>query len=175
LLVRTSGDPTAVVGALRAEILSLDPGIPLWDIATMNDRASQQRSQARFSTLLLLGFATLALVLSGIGIYGVISYSVAQRTHEMGVRLALGADRRDVLGLIIREGMAPALGGLVAGLLGALLLTRLMSGMLYEVSATDPTTYAVVAVFLSTVALLATYLPGRRVTRVDPVIALRNE
>ncbi|HJR64074.1 MAG TPA: ABC transporter permease [Gemmatimonadaceae bacterium] len=175
MLVRTSGDPTAVVGTLRAEIASLDPGIPLWDIATMNDRASQQRSQARFSTLLLLGFAGLALVLSGIGIFGVISYSVAQRTHEMGVRLALGAGRRDVLGLIIKEGMAPALGGLLAGLVGALLLTRLMTGMLYQVSATDPATYAVVAVFLSTVALLATYVPGRRVTRVDPVIALRND
>ncbi|HJU65619.1 MAG TPA: ABC transporter permease [Gemmatimonadaceae bacterium] len=175
LLVRTSGDPTAVVGALRAEVASLDAEIPLWEIATMSERAAEQRAQARFSTLLLLGFAALALILSGIGIFGVISYSVAQRTHEMGVRLALGADRRDVLGLIIREGMTPALGGLAIGLGAAMLLTRLMTGMLYEVSATDPITFAVVAVFLATVALLATYLPGRRVTRVDPVTALRNE
>ncbi len=127
------------------------------------------------STVLLGIFAAIALALAAIGIYGLISYTVAQRTGEIGVRLALGARPADVLLLMVRQGMAPALGGIVVGLVGAWAATRVIRSLLYDVSATDPITYLGVVLFLGAVALLAAYLPARRATRVDPMIALRSE
>ena len=132
-------------------------------------------AQPRVGVLLLSVFAAVALLLAAIGIYGVIAYGVAQRTREIGIRLALGASTADVRRLVVRQGMMPVLLGVAAGVVGALLLTRLMTGLLYGVSATDPLTYAAVAAFLAAVALVASWLPARRATRVQPTIALRQE
>ncbi len=135
----------------------------------------EANAQPRFEMLLLSIFATVALVLAAVGIYGVMSYSVSRRTHEIGVRMSLGANRKDVLLLVVRHGMMLALGGLAAGIAGALVLSRLMTKLLYGVHPTDPITFAGVAAVLSLVALIACYLPARRAMRVDPMVALRYE
>jgi predicted permease len=142
---------------------------------TMNEVIAGSLAQQRFSMILLDAFAVVALLLASLGLYGVISYLVGQRTHELGIRLALGAQRTDVLRLILKHGMKMALGGVVLGLVAALGLTRLLSKMLYGVSTTDPATFAVITVLLTTVALLACFIPARRATKVDPMVALRYE
>jgi putative ABC transport system permease protein len=175
LAARTSKDPTALIAAFRRQVQELDKEQPIADIATMEERRADSLLRARFNTLLLTIFAAVALTLAVVGVYGVMSYSVAERTREIGVRVALGAQRRDVLGLIVKRGMALALGGALIGLGGAIAVTRLMTGMLYEVSATDPLTLSAVEIALAAAALLACYLPARRAMKVDPIVALRVE
>jgi putative ABC transport system permease protein len=175
LAVRTSNDPATGAAAIRRQTQELDKEQPIADIATMEERRAESLLRARFNTLLLAIFAAVALALAVVGIYGVMSYSVEERTREIGIRVALGAQRRDVLGLVVKRGMALVLGGALIGLGGALALTRLMTGLLYEVSATDPFTFTAVAGVLAAAAALACYLPARRATKVDPMISLRCE
>jgi putative ABC transport system permease protein len=175
LVVRAQGDPAALAAAARREIQSIDPEQPVADVRTMRQLLAESVGRARFSAWLLGLFAVVALVLAGVGLYGVVSYAVAQRTHEIGLRVALGAQRRDILRLVLGDGMLLVAAGLCAGLLGALALTRLMSSLLYGVSATDPLTYAGIALLLAAVALLACLVPARRATKVDPMVALRYE
>jgi putative ABC transport system permease protein len=175
LAVRTAADPTALTDAIRRQAQELDREQPIANVATMDERRAESLLEARFNTLLMAIFAAVALTLAVIGIYGVMSYSVAERTREIGIRVALGAQRRDVLGLVVKRGMALVLGGALIGLGGAVALTRLIASMLYEVSATDPLTLAAVAGTLVAAALAACWLPARRATKVDPMEALRYE
>jgi putative ABC transport system permease protein len=175
IVVRTSGDPTSIAAAAGREIQAIDPDQPVSDVRTMKQLLANSVARARFNTLLLGLFAALALVLASVGIYGVMAYSVAQRTKEIGIRIALGAQARDVLRMIVGQGMMLTLAGVCLGLLGAFALTRLMSSLLYGVSTTDPLTFVGVSLLLSAVALFACYIPARRATRVDPMVALRYE
>jgi putative ABC transport system permease protein len=175
LAVRASSDPTALTATIRRQVQGLDNEQPIANIATMEERHADSLLRMRFNTLLLTIFAAVALTLAVVGIYGVMSYSVSERTREIGIRVALGAQRRDLLGLIVKRGMALVLGGALIGLGGAIAVTRLMTGLLYEVSATDPLTFSAVAGVLAAAALLACYLPARRASKVDPMIALRVE
>lgn len=175
LVVRTKNDPRALVGALQNEVSSLDKNVPLYRPKTLEQYLGVAVSQPRFNAFLLTLFAGLALLLTAIGLYGVMAYSVVQRTQEIGIRIALGARTGDVLKMVLRHGLILAAIGLVIGLGIAFALTRLMSAMLYGVTATDPLTFAIIALLLSGVALLACYLPARRATQVDPLIALRSE
>jgi predicted permease len=173
--VRTQGDAAALAALVRREVASIDPEQPVASLKTMRARLAESVAQRRFQMMLLGLFAALALALASVGIYGVMAYSVAQRTHEIGVRIALGAQRRDVLRLVIGQALMLTLAGVGAGLLGALIATRLLTTLLYGVSANDPATFASVALFLITIALVASYIPARRATKVDPMIALRYE
>jgi len=175
LAVRTTGEPSAMAAAVRDVVHSLKPEQPVANVATMDDVVAKSLSQARFSMMLLGIFAGLALVLSAVGIYGVMAYVVAKRTREMGIRLAMGAQTGDLLRLVMRQGGRLAGVGVALGIVAAFGMMRLMSSMLYGVSAEDPLTFAGVAIFLMAVALAACYLPARRATRVDPMIALRYE
>ncbi|HEX8722314.1 MAG TPA: ABC transporter permease [Pyrinomonadaceae bacterium] len=175
LVVRSRVEPLSLAEQVKRAVWSVDPEQPVWRVRTLERVLSQNVADRRFVLWLMACFAGLALGLTALGIYGVVSYAVAQRTHEIGVRMALGAQGRDVLRLVLRQGMAPALAGVALGLAGAFAATRLMAGLLYGVSPTDPATYAAVAVLLAAVALLACYLPARRATKVDPLIALRYE
>ena len=175
LVVRTSSDPMALAGAVRNEILAVDKEQPISSIQTMESLVSASVAQPRFYLLLLGIFAALALILAAVGIYGVLSYSVTQRMHEIGIRMALGAEPSDVIKLVVGHGMMLALIGVAIGLIAAFALTRLMSSLLYGVSATDPVTFAALALLLTAVAMLASYIPARRATKVDPMIALRYE
>jgi putative ABC transport system permease protein len=175
IVVRTAGEPLALANALRSQVQSLDRNLPIARLQTMESLVSGSVSQPRFRTLLLSLFAALALILAMIGIYGVIAYSVTQRTHEIGIRLALGAQRRDVLQLVLRQGMRLTGIGVLAGLAGALAMTRLMQGLLFGISPTDLLTFAAIPLLLTGVALLACWLPARKATKVDPLIALRHE
>ena len=175
LVVRTTGDPLATLATVQNAIWEVDPDQPITQMATMGDLVLSSVAQPRFSMSLLAIFAALALLLAAVGIYGVISYSVSQRTHEIGLRMALGAETGDVLKLIVRHGLFLASLGIGIGLVGAFLVTRLMESLLYGVAALDVTTFAFVAVLLGVVALLATTVPALRAARVDPMVSLRSE
>ncbi|MFL6282417.1 MAG: ABC transporter permease [Pyrinomonadaceae bacterium] len=175
VVVRTDGDPASLAPSVRGAIAGIDRDLPVFRVATMEQMVSDSLAQRRFSMLLFGIFAALALVLAVVGLYGVMSYAVAQRTHEIGLRMALGAQGRDVLRMVVGQGMGLVAVGLGIGLLGALGLTRLMASLLYGVSASDPLTYAGIAILLGAVALLASYIPARRATKVDPMVALRYE
>jgi predicted permease len=171
----TSVDAASLTSAVSREIQAIDPDLPAYDVATMEHRLFDSLARRRLSMFLLATFAAFALVLAAIGIYGVIAYWVDQRTHEIGIRMALGADRRRILALIGREFLVIVGIGLVAGLVGALALTRVMSGLLFGVSATDIVTFGVIPVLLGIVAVVATYVPARRATMVEPIVAVRGE
>jgi len=175
LLIRTTADPLSLAGAVRSEIWAIDKDLPVSDVKTMDELLSGSVAQPRFYALLLAAFAVVALLLAIVGLYGVMSYAVNQRTHEIGIRMALGGSPRDVLRLSINQGMRLALIGIGIGLGGALALTRLMKTLLFGVSTTDPLTFTVIALLLTFVALLACWIPARRATKVDPLIALRCE
>lgn len=175
LMVRTSSEPQAVIGALRSEFHELDSNLPVYSVRTMTEHMALPLFPARVAATLLGSFGVLALILAAIGIFGVMSYAVSQRTREIGIRMALGADAARILRLVIGQGLKLILFGLAIGLLAAFAGTRLMSSLLYGVSATDTVTFGVIALLLTGVALLACYLPARRATRVDPMIALRCE
>jgi len=175
VVLRTSGDPAAVMGPVRQAVAQLDPRDVIYNVSTMRDVLANSLAARRFLMVLLGVFAALALVLACVGIYGVISYLVGQRTNEIGVRMALGAQRSDVMRLVVGDGARMALAGAVAGVIASLGVTRLMSHQLFGVSAHDPLTFAAVALLLILVAVAACYAPARRATRVDPVVALRNE
>jgi putative ABC transport system permease protein len=175
LVVRTVLQPLSLVQAARHAVESVDPDLPVFNVVTMEQLIYRSASAPRFNTVLLGIFASLALILAAIGIYGVMSYAVTQRTHEIGVRMALGAKARDVLGQVIAQGMRRALAGIALGLAGALILTRFLASLLYSVRPVDPATYLTVSLLLLAVALLACYVPARRAATVDPMIALRHE
>ena len=172
LVIRTAGDPAAFATTLRREVQALDKDQPIYNVRTMDDVVANSLGTRRVSMQLFAVFGCAALLLAALGIYGVMAYSVAQRTHEIGIRLALGAQRKDVLGLVVRQGMTLAAIGVVAGLAGAFILTRVMAGLLFHVRSDDPTTYLAISFLLIVVAFLACYLPARRAAKLDPVIAL---
>ncbi|MBZ5495584.1 MAG: ABC transporter permease [Acidobacteriia bacterium] len=175
IIVQTSGNPMPLVPAITRVIQAAGKDAPVTHIETLDQILADSSVEPRFQTALVGSFAVLGLILAIVGIYGVISYSVVQRTHEIGVRLALGAQRADVLRMILREGMRLAVSGIAIGTVGALALTRVLRGMLFEIEPNDPATIAGAAMFLTIAALAACYLPARRATRVDPMLALRNE
>jgi len=175
LVIRTAGDPLALAATIQSVIRSVDKDSPLFDITTLEARIGESISQRRFQTVLLGLFSVLALVLAAIGIYGVMYQFVSQRTHEFGVRVALGAQRRDVIGMVLRQAIVMAGAGVLLGILGALVLTRAMSTMLFGVSPADLLTFTVVPLLLGAVALAASYIPARRSTKIDPLVALRYE
>ena len=175
LVLRTAADPLALVAAARRAVQAVDPDLPVFDVATMDQLVYRSASAPRFNSALLGVFAALALVLAAVGIYGVMSYAVAQRTHEIGVRVALGAGTSDILLQVARQGMLPAAAGIAIGTAGAWAVTRFLSSLLFGVTPTDPVTFALVPLLLGAVAVLACLLPARRATKVDPVVALRYE
>jgi putative ABC transport system permease protein len=174
-MVRTAGPPLSVARGVREAVASVDPTLEAAAVKPMTDVVAETVAQPRFNVTLLSAFAGLALVLAAVGIYGVISYSVAQRTKEIGIRMALGASRRDVLRLVTGEGLRLAVAGVVAGLAGAAATARVLATLLFEVQPTDAGTYAAASAFLVLVALAASLVPAWRATRVAPVSALRAE
>ncbi|HKV41479.1 MAG TPA: FtsX-like permease family protein, partial [Blastocatellia bacterium] len=175
LVVRSASDRVNLAAAVREQVWGVDRDQPVFDIKPMESLLADMTAQRRLNMLLLVIFAVSAVVLAAVGIYGVISYGVTQRTHEIGIRLALGASKNEVLKLVLRHGMLLAVTGLVVGTLASLLLTRLMASLLYGVSPTDPVIFALVPALLAAVAFLASYVPALRATRVDPMAALRYE
>ena len=170
-----SGNPSGLAGAVREQLNELDASLPLADVRLMDDVLERAQSRPRFLTLLLTLFSVTALAIATVGIYGVVSYSVARRTKEFGLRMVLGAQTGDVLGLVMKQGAAMVGIGLVAGLVFAFLLTRLMASLLFAIAPTDALTFASVTAVLAVVALLACYIPARRATEVDPMQTLRYE
>jgi ABC-type antimicrobial peptide transport system permease subunit len=175
LVIRTTGDPMRVAGPVRNAIRAMDPNLPVANIRPMSEVVSTALATPRLTGFLLGTFAAIALTLAAVGIYGVLSYLVARRTHEIGIRLAVGADRTQVLALVLKQGLTLAGGGIVVGIIAAFLLTRLMQSLLYEVGPGDPWTFVTVSLALVGVSLLASALPAFRATRVSPLIALRTE
>jgi putative ABC transport system permease protein len=175
LAVRTSGDPAHFTGAIRGVVHAIDPNQPISSVTMMKAYLAEVLIRERFSALLMGTLAMLGLVLAALGLYGVMAYSVARRTGEIGLRMALGAASRDIFRLVVGHALALIGCGLVIGLLGALAITRGLSATLYQISPTDPFTFSAVAMLLATVALLACYLPARRATHIDPMEALRCE
>jgi putative ABC transport system permease protein len=174
-VIRTRGEAANLAGAARNVIHTIDPQQPISEVSTMDRLLARSIAGSRFNTVLLIVFALVALLLAAVGTYGVMSYAVTQRTHEFGIRIALGAGASNVLGLVLRRGMSLAIFGLLFGLAGAFALTRLMTTLLFEVNPTDTVTFAVVSGSLLLVALLACYIPARRATKVSPLVALRYE
>ena len=175
LVVRTSGDPASSIKSIRAEVGKIDPGVPVFEIQTMQESRASDSANLRGIAVVLTAFALIAALLAAVGIYAVISYSVSQRNHEIGVRLALGAGHGDIFRQVVGQGMRPVLIGIVVGVAAALLLARLIASLLYGVRPSDPLTLVVVAILLAAVAATASFIPARRATRVDPMIALRYE
>jgi putative ABC transport system permease protein len=175
VVVKTDDDPARFVSAIRAAVQSVDKDQPISDVRTLDERIGMSVGQERFNALLLGAFSGVALLLAAIGLYGVLSYTVAQRTHEIGVRLALGADPHDVLRLVIRHGVTLVAAGLAIGIAGSLTLTGLVEGLLFGISPSDPRAHLVVVAVLALVALAACWIPARRAAHVDPIVALRYE
>jgi len=175
LAVRTSLEPASVTNAIREQVFALDRDLPLYDIATMDQLVSVSVAQPRLNLSILAAFAGLALALAAVGVYGVMAYSVAQRTHEFGIRMALGAPPARVLKQVLLEGGRLTALGLAFGLFAAFVLTRLMASLLFGVKPSDPATLGGAAALLALVALTACYIPARRATRIDPMVALRYE
>ena len=175
VIMKAAGDPNQLIAAVRQQVKAIDADQPIYSVRTMDDIRSESVAPERLNLTLLSIFAGIALVLAVVGIYGVMSYTVTQRTHEIGIRMAIGAQPRDVFRMVIGQGMMLALMGVASGLIGAFGLTRLMASMLFGVEPTDPMTFAAIAVLLTGVALVACYVPGRRATKVDPVESLRYE
>jgi len=175
LMVRSELPAQTLAAAVRREVLAVDPEVPVYDIKTMSEVLDGSLSGRRFNMALSAIFAAVALALAVVGIYGVMSYSVTQRTHEIGVRMALGARQIDVLLMVVGQGGGLALAGVALGLMASMAMTRFLSSLLFGVSATDPVTLAAVSALLATVALVASWIPARRATRVDPMVALRHE
>jgi ABC-type antimicrobial peptide transport system permease subunit len=174
-VVKTPLNTDSLIPTVRAQVRQLDALVPIHSTGPMTGIVADATANPRFSSLLLGVFAAMALIVAAVGVYGMLAYSVTQRTREIGIRLALGAERSKVAGLVIRDGLILCLIGLTLGLAGAFGATRLLRGLLYQVAPTDPGTYAAVAILLMVVSLLACWLPARRATRVDPLIALRSE
>jgi putative ABC transport system permease protein len=175
LVVRTSGDPRTLTQAIREQVLAVDKNQPVYDVKTMDERVAVTLETRRFAVVLLGIFGALALLLAAIGLYGVLAFAVSQRTREIGIHMALGAQARDVLGMVLKQGMSLVLFGVVLGVAGAYALTRVMQSLLFEVSATDPLTFVLVPLLLGIVGFVACYIPARRATKVDPLVALRYE
>jgi predicted permease len=175
LVVHAASDPAGLTGAIVGEIRAVDPNAVVYGVRTMQDRLHDSLARQRFSTLMLGAFAIFALLLAAVGVYGVMSYLVSQNTHDLGVRIALGAPPANILGLVVRQGMTLAAMGIVGGLIGALILTRGMASLLFGVTTTDALTFTSVTMILALAALAATVIPARRATAVDPIVALRDE
>ena len=175
LLTRTEVEPLSLASAVRGQIAALNKDQAVFNVRTMEQIVAQSVAPRRFSMLLLTVFAVVALALASLGIYGLMSYAVAQRTREIGVRMALGAQSGNVLRLVIGQGMKLALAGVALGLVASVALTRTIKNLLFGVSATDPATFVAIALLLTLVALLACLVPARRATKVDPLVALRHE
>lgn len=175
LAIRTATDPASLASAVRGQVAAIDPEQPVYNVATLEQMLSESMAPRRFNLLLLGLFALIALILAAVGIYGVMAFSVTQRTHEIGIRMALGAERRDVLRLVVRQGLRLTLAGVIFGVAGACALTRFLKSFLYGVRPTDPVTFVLVSALLVAVSILASYIPARRATRVDPMVALRYE
>jgi ABC-type antimicrobial peptide transport system permease subunit len=174
LVVKTDGHPLLVAGAVREAVRAVDRNLPVADVRTMDEVTTSALSEPRFVTLLLAAFAATALTLAAIGVYGTISLLVSERTPEMGIRLALGANRRTILKLVLVQGLLLIALGLAAGLAGAAVLTRVLAGLIYGVGTLDPLTFVTVPVLLCLVAVLACLIPARRAAAVDPIVALRS-
>jgi putative ABC transport system permease protein len=175
LVARADGNAADIASAVKNKVWSFDRNLPISDVLTMDRAVADATAQPRFEMLLLGMFAAVALTLAAVGIYGVMSYSVSRRTREIGIRISLGAGRAHVLRMVMRQGMLQALAGAIVGVISALLLSQLMAKMLYGVRPSDPVTFGGVAVILGLAALLAICVPARKATRIEPMLALRNE
>ncbi|HYV06473.1 MAG TPA: FtsX-like permease family protein, partial [Blastocatellia bacterium] len=174
-VVRTTSQPSVSLQAIKNEIWAVNKNLPFSSISTVDELVSRSLGERRFNLILLGAFAGIALTLAGIGIYGLISFSTSRRTHEIGVRIALGAQTRDIMTAVLKEGMLLTTAGLALGLIASIALTRLLSSLLFGITATDPLTFIAISLVLAGVALVACFVPARRATRVDPMIALRYE
>jgi putative ABC transport system permease protein len=175
MVVRVSGDPAQIIAGVREQASAVDPDVAIATLLPMQQRLAGSLAQRRFTMLLLGVFALMALLLAAIGIYGVTAYSVSERTREIGIRMALGAEARSVLTLVIKQGMTLVAIGVASGIAASLAVTQMMKSLLFEVSPTDTTTFAAITLLLTAVALAACYLPARKATKVDPTVALRHE
>jgi putative ABC transport system permease protein len=175
LFVRTAGDPLSYVSAVRSAVLTIDPNQPIYNVKTLAQRVSDATAVSRSLTVLFSAFALLALVLGSVGIYGIVSYAVTQRTQEIGVRMALGARARDILQMVLKHGAVLVVTGVAIGLAGAFVLTRFLATLLFGVTPTDTLTFVVVSLLFFLIAMFASLIPARRATKVDPLKALRYE